>query len=83
MMGAVVVVVVVDGDRSCGPAARPAAAAASVIARQLIDGLADAVITSPAKTVQTLERQCAQLMTVDRGGGCVLSRRGDSQQRQR
>ena len=65
---------------------RPAAAAGSVIASQVIDGLsmdsyiglhglADAVITSPPpETVKPLERQRAQFMMVDCSGCCVLSR---------
>ena len=54
---------------------RPAAAAGSVIASQVIDGLADAVITSPPpETVKPLERQRAQFMMVDCSGCCVPSR---------
>jgi len=53
------------------------------LASWLIDGLADAVITSLAKTVEPPERHCVQLMTVDRGGFCVLSRLDDSPQPRR
>jgi len=70
------VVAVVDGDKSrqtsCCSCERYR------WRRRLIDGLADAVITSAAETGGV----CMWLMTLD-GDRCVLSRRDDIERRRR